>query len=103
MNNGTVSTGNIGAFLPLQTIALPTVATYRGGANFGNISINPTGQVMVSFQDTGTGVGPGSIWTAEQVWNRRAAGNGYNLIGRHDNYGSRHELPNSGRCREFDR
>src|SRR5262249_32960803 len=46
--------GAVGAF------TVQTVPASAGG-NFGGIAISPTGQVVVCFQDSGSGVGPDNI------------------------------------------
>jgi hypothetical protein len=40
------------------------VPTSTGSSNFGNITVGPKGQVLVSYQDASSGVGPDTIFTA---------------------------------------
>jgi hypothetical protein len=50
--------GSVGSFGAVETVP------NSSGGNFGNISVGPKGQVMVSFQDSGSGAGPQTIHIA---------------------------------------
>jgi hypothetical protein len=50
--------GAVGAFTNM--ISVPN----SSGGNFGTITVGPAGQVLVSYQDSGSGVGPDTIMTA---------------------------------------
>jgi len=50
--------GAVGTFSSLETVPNST------NGNFGNIAIGPQGQVLVSFQNSGSGAGPDAISTA---------------------------------------
>jgi hypothetical protein len=50
--------GTVGVFGKVQSVP------NSSGGNFGNIAVGPSGQVMVSIQDSGSGQGPQSILIA---------------------------------------
>ena len=55
--------GLVGAFGAFQTIP----GSGADGGNFGGITIGPTGQVIVSYQNAGSGAGPDTIFTSTNL------------------------------------
>jgi hypothetical protein len=65
-NNGNVTAAGaaVAGLGQVGTFSTPETVPNSNGGNFGTIAIGPAGQVVVSFQNAGSGVGPDTIQTA---------------------------------------
>src|SRR5207244_321705 len=52
------------AFLPVVNVPNPAGAPAGFAANFGNIAVGPSGQVLVSFQNAASGSGPDNVYVS---------------------------------------
>src|SRR5205085_2088887 len=79
--------GAVGTFIAPETV--PNSA----GGNFGNIAIGPGGQVLISFQDAGSGSGPDTIRVALDSDGVGSAGFGTPTVATATTVGSFRSIP----------